>query len=183
MSRARTGLVRPRLLDELAGLRAGRLVLVVAPAGAGKTTLLAQYAARWDGPVGWWQVESGCTGADDVVHGLWRTVPGLPARSSGDVESLLAALPGGEILLVVDDAHSLTAAGESTLDTVIARAPERVHVLVGGRRILDLNLSRYELADVSIVDAEQLRFRSWEVEHLLRDVYREPLPPDDAAAL
>jgi ATP/maltotriose-dependent transcriptional regulator MalT len=33
-------LVRPRLLDELDGLRAARLALVVAPAGAGKTWVL-----------------------------------------------------------------------------------------------------------------------------------------------
>ena len=48
------GLVRPRLLNELASLRTAKLALVVAPAGAGKTTLLAHYAARYDGPVGWW---------------------------------------------------------------------------------------------------------------------------------
>lgn len=179
-------LVRPRLLDDLASLRKAPLAIVTGPAGAGKTTLLAQFSAVWEGPVGWWQVESGSTGAA-VVRGLWGAIPGLPKQPAGDLESLLCALPrasAGEILVIVDDAHRLAGAGaEGVLEAVIARAPRRLHMLVAGRRMLDLNLARYELANVCIVDAEQLRFRSWEVEHLLSDVYREPLPPDDAAAL
>ena len=65
----------------------------------------------------------------------------------------------------------------------MARAPTWLHVLAGGRRMPAFNLSRHELAGVRVLDAERLRFRAWEVEYLLRDVYREPLPPDDAAAL
>ncbi len=46
-----------------------------------------------------------------------------------------------------------------------------------------MNLCRVELAPITVVTADDLRFRSWEVEALFRDVYREPLPPDDIAAL
>lgn len=186
-SSGRVGLVRPRLLDELADLRATRLALVVAPAGAGKTTLLAQYSAAWRGPVGWWQVEPGCAEPGGVVHGVWTAIPGLRQPPRDDLVALLAALPAaspGDVLLVIDDVHHVGGPGaDHALEAVIARAPKRLHVLVAGRHMPNLNLARHELADVRIIDSEQLRFRSWEVEHLLSDVYREPLPPDDAAAL
>ena len=35
----------------------------------------------------------------------------------------------------------------------------------------------------SVIEAADLQFRSWEVERLFRDVYGEPLIPEDAAAL
>jgi DNA-binding SARP family transcriptional activator len=182
-------LTRRRLLDELDRLRTTRLALVIAPAGAGKTTLLAQYASRWDGPVGWWQVEPGCR-VTGVVRGLAAAVPGLSDvldPAAADLDALVAGLDRaspGQVLLVVDDTHRLTdPAATAALETVINGAPQRLHTLVGGRRMPDLNVSRHELANVYIVDGELLRFRTWEVEHLLRDVYREPLPPDDAAAL
>jgi ATP/maltotriose-dependent transcriptional regulator MalT len=36
---------------------------------------------------------------------------------------------------------------------------------------------------VHVVDADDLRFRSWEVERLFREIYHQPLPPEDAATL
>ncbi len=182
------GLVRRRLLDELAHLRTARLALVVAPAGAGKTTLLAQVAAGWDGPVGWWHAEPADTTVHRVVRNLWRATPALVGvEAPTDLEPLLTGLgtaSAADTLLVVDDAHCLAGTeAEAMLEAVITRAPPWLHVLAAGRRMPGFNLSRYELFEVRILDGEQLRFRSWEVEYLLRDVYREPLPPDDAAAL
>ncbi|MFC7547757.1 BTAD domain-containing putative transcriptional regulator [Plantactinospora sp. GCM10030261] len=188
-SRSHPGLVRPRLLDELNGLRTARLALVVAPAGAGKTTLLAQFASTWTGPVRWWQVDSAGATAEHLVDVLLDCVPGRPSGNSpAGIDTLLPALraaPGTpDTLVVIDDSH-LLARGDawSALETVLAHAPTWLHVLCAGRRMPDLNLSRFELAQTGLVDAEQLRFRSWEVEDLLREVYREPLPPDDTAAL
>jgi DNA-binding SARP family transcriptional activator len=182
------GLVRPRLLEELAELETSRLALVIAPAGAGKTTLLAQYAAAWPGRVAWWSAEPTDTSAASVVRGLGAALLGWSGPDPGtEVDRLLAALrvaDPADTLLVVDDLHYLCGAEpEAALEAVVARAPGWLHVLAGGRRMPGFNLCRYELADVGILDAEQLRFRSWEAELLLRDVYREPLPPDDVAAL
>lgn len=182
------GLVRPRLLDELDGLRTGRLAVVVAPAGAGKTTLLAHYAARWAGPVRTVQFETVSSTARDVVRAIRRGIADLPtADGTEDVDGLLAALRtvcASDTLLLIDDIHLLTGtAAWSALETVVAHAPPWLHVLCCGRRMPELNLSRFELSDTCLVDAEHLRFRSWEVERLLREVYREPMPPDDAAAL
>ncbi|HEX8629388.1 MAG TPA: BTAD domain-containing putative transcriptional regulator, partial [Catenuloplanes sp.] len=184
----RAGLVRSRLLDELAGLRTARLALVVAPAGAGKTTLLAHYAAVWDGPVGWTRIGAATTTAERLVQAIWQAIPGLPtADPPADVDGLLWALnrfTGQNTLLIVDDLHLLGGPAATTaLETVAAHAPGWLHLLVAGRCLPDFNLSRYEFADTCLIDEERLRFRSWEVENLLRAVYREPLPPDDAAAL
>ncbi|GGQ82451.1 BTAD domain-containing putative transcriptional regulator [Couchioplanes azureus] len=182
------GLVRPRLLDELDGLRTGRLAMIVAPAGAGKTTLLAQYAARWAGRVGAVQIETASTRARDVVRAIWQAIPALPAADRGEeVDELLAALRAvrtTDTLVLIDDIHLLAGAEAwAALETIVAYVPPWLHILCCGRRMPDLNLCRFELADACLVDGEHLRFRSWEVEQLLREVYREPMPPDDAAAL
>lgn len=160
-------LTRSRLIAAL-DVRPRSLGLVVAPAGSGKTTLLAQYAATGCGPVGW-----------------LRVVPSdaEPARALERVEATLPDAGAG--LLVVDDLHLVEGTpGESVLlDRALALAREGVRVLVGTRRMPPLILTRHEFSDSVVVDAEQLRFRTWEVERLLRDVYREPLPADDVAAL
>ncbi|WP_229397592.1 winged helix-turn-helix domain-containing protein [Micromonospora okii] len=159
-------LVRARLITALE-VRPRSLGLVVAPAGCGKTTLLAQYAATVTGPVGW-----------------LRTVPSDadPARALHRVD---ATLPDGADLLIVDDLHLVEGTpGESVLlDRALALTRDGVRVVVGARRTPPLILARHEFSDSVVVDAEQLRFRTWEVERLLRDVYREPLPADDVAAL
>ena len=35
----------------------------------------------------------------------------------------------------------------------------------------------------SVIDAQDLQFRPWEVERLFREIYGQPLRPEDAAAL
>ncbi|MFU8850461.1 BTAD domain-containing putative transcriptional regulator [Micromonospora sp. SL1-18] len=158
--------MRPRLITSL-NVRPRSLGLVIAPAGSGKTTLLAHYAASVAGPVGW-----------------LRTVP-----SDADPALALcrmdAALPDGDGLLVVDDLHLIEGSpGESVLlDRALTLTRAGVRVLIGSRRAPSLILARHEFSDSVVIDAEQLRFRTWEVERLLRDVYREPLPADDVAAL
>ncbi|WP_405111830.1 winged helix-turn-helix domain-containing protein [Micromonospora sp. NBC_01405] len=160
-------LTRSRLITAL-DVRPRSLGLVVAPAGSGKTTLLAQYAATGRGPVGWLRVVP--SDAD-------------PARALERVEATLPDAGAG--LLVVDDLHLVEGTpGESVLlDRALTLVRTGVRVLVGTRRMPPLILTRHEFSDSVVIDAEQLRFRTWEVERLLRDIYREPLPADDVAAL
>ncbi|MEV4847600.1 BTAD domain-containing putative transcriptional regulator [Micromonospora matsumotoense] len=159
-------LIRPRLITALE-VRPLSLGLVVAPAGAGKTTLLAQYAG-------------GCAGSM-----AWLRIVPSDADPSGLADRLDTTLPGGGGLLVVDDLHLIEGSpGESVLlDRALALTRAGVRVLIGTRRAPALVLARHEFSDSVVIDAEQLRFRTWEVERLLRDVYREPLPADDVAAL
>ena len=152
------GLVRPRLLARLAD--PADVTLVVAPAGSGKTTLLAQYAHA----------------AGDV--GRHRLGPGDtdPARLAARLDADPAPA------LVLDDFDvAIGTPAEAAVERLLAAA--RRPVLVASRRLPAFNLSRAELGTVAVVTADDLRFRSWEVERLFGDVYGEPLPPADAATL
>ncbi|HWH01939.1 MAG TPA: BTAD domain-containing putative transcriptional regulator [Pilimelia sp.] len=154
------------------------MTLVVAPAGYGKTTLLAQYAHACDGPVGWLRVESADATVDRLTARMWAAVPGAVSRP--DEADTGPAPPR----LIIDDLHLAGAVtGGAALDRLLTAAPAGLHVMVGSRHMPSLNLSRHELAESVIIDADLLRFRTWEVERLLREVYREPLPGDDVAAL
>jgi DNA-binding SARP family transcriptional activator len=183
----RAGLLRPRLLEALGSLRTSRLAIVAAPAGTGKTTLLTQFAQTWPGPVGWWQVEPGNASVGAVVRGVRRAVGDPAADEPADLDELierLSAAPQTGRLLVVDDLHLLDRTeAEAALETLILRTPASLRLLVGSRRMPGVNLAQHELSATTVITAEDLRFRSWEVEYLLADVYREPLPPDDVAAL
>jgi DNA-binding SARP family transcriptional activator len=157
---------------------AAPLTLIVAPAGYGKTTLLAQFAQACDGPVAWLRVGSADTTAERLSSRIASAIPALPSRP-GETEPLAV-----ERWLIIDDLHLAgSTAGGAALDQLLSDAPAGLHVLVGSRHIPSLNLFRHELSESVIIDADLLRFRTWEVERLLREVYREPLPGDDVAAL
>jgi DNA-binding SARP family transcriptional activator len=184
-----SGLVRHRLLAELRPAHRPTLGLVVAPAGSGKTTLLAHFADCFHGPVGWLSLNPADAEPDVLVARLHDHFPvPLPAASGPrdlvnfvrDVRDASAT----DALLVVDDAHAVDGSlGEAALAQLLVARPPQLHILIGSRRTPGFNLSRHELAGLVVVDAERLRFRTWEVEQLLRDVYGEPLPPTDTAAL
>ena len=205
--RQSSGLVRPRLMAVL-GARPTSPTLVVAPAGWGKTTLLAQYASGFDPPVAWLRIEAPDASPERLLMRMRSALEVVPAPAPGPPGSgepgsgepdgcLLDADPlvpapsgdshrnGARALLIIDDLHLIegSAAESLLLDRSLSLARQDVKVLIGTRRMPNFNLSRHEVSDVDVVDAEQLRFRAWEVERLLREVYREPLPADDVAAL
>lgn len=193
MHRETSGLVRTRLLADLNSVRTAPLALVTAPAGFGKTTLLTHYAHYFKnttgGAIGWLGVGPGHADPNRLIADVRRSIPcELPdPRDESDLDELLRAVDAAaadHMLLVLDDVHCLdNSPAEQVLDRLVANAPRRLRVVLASRRMPRLNLARHELADVTIIDAEQLRFRSWETEQLLRLVYREPLPPADIAAL
>jgi DNA-binding SARP family transcriptional activator len=164
------GLVRPRLLSQLAAARGSGLALVIAPAGFGKTTLLAQYAQTHTGPVAWYS-------ADPTDVGAERTA--LAAISAA-----LRTTPA-DLLLVVDNVDCLIGTPhEAILERLLAGRGRAVHAVLAGRRMPALDLVRHEMsASSGVIGPDQLRFRTWEVERLLTTVYSAPLPPDDVALL
>jgi DNA-binding SARP family transcriptional activator len=184
-------LPRERLDKLLPQLWLNRLGLVVAPAGSGKTTLLANWAAIADHPVAWYRAESTDGSEAALVACLEAAfavaVSGLP-RGWTSVEDAAAALESGpptNVLLIVDDLHTLTGSpAEAAFERFIDYAPPRLAVLAGSRTLPAFNLSRRrvsgELLEISVDD---LRFRSWEVERLFRDFYDDALRPDELARL
>jgi len=177
-----------RVLDRVWEQRAG---LVVAPAGSGKTTLLAHFAAGCGAPVAWYRAEAGDREPVALLHALVHAVSsivGEPPREPVSLEALVAALetmPSDGALLVVDDLDTLAGApAEAVLERLLEYAPPQVHLLFASRSVPGFNLSRLRVSgNLLELGADDLRFRSWEVEELFRDFYAEPLPPEDLAEL
>src|SRR6266545_1916562 len=186
-----TALVRERLNDAFERVWEHGLGLVVAPAGSGKTTALAQFAAALDVPVAWYRAETAEADPRQLLAYLERALTAAlgPLEAGWDtLEKAVAALerwPGRRALLVVDDLHVLAGSeGERVLGRLMDYAPPSLTVLIGSRSAPRLNLSRRRLAGALFeLGADDLRFRSWEVEHLFHDFYREPLPPEEVASL
>lgn len=169
-----------------------RLTLIVAPAGSGKSTLLDRFVADAPGPVAWYRADAWDR---DPVRMLRRleaalraAVPALPTgwETMHDALDALSTtdLPPG-LLLVVDDLHALAATdAERSLERLIERAPSGLTIVAATRAWPDMNLPRFKVAgELLEIGVDDLRFRSWEVEQLFRDVYGQPLPPEEVASL
>ncbi|MGH2721117.1 MAG: hypothetical protein ACRDJO_05885, partial [Actinomycetota bacterium] len=182
---AARGLRRGRLDDLMQALWNHRLGLVIAPAGSGKTTLLAHFAAAAPAAVGWYRAE----GTDDLptLLAYIQTAVGAagdPAwRTVEDAARGLEHRGGRRTLLVVDDVHCIAGTpAEAALARLVDYAPPGITFLLSSRHLPDLNVSRLRVAgEVLEVDADDLRFRTWEVERLFRDCYDDPLTPEELA--
>jgi DNA-binding SARP family transcriptional activator len=183
-----------RLEARLAGVWDQRLGLVVAPAGSGKTTLIAGFAAALDARVAWYRAEGWDAPPRILLRHLHRAFAaaiGGPSWDSRPWETVEAAAEvledwdGERMLLVVDDLHTLEGTeAEAVLERLIDYAPRSVAVLAASRTQPGFNLSRRRVSDGLLeIGSDDLRFRSWEVERLFRDVYGEAIPPDELAVL
>lgn len=185
------GLPRQRLDDVVAALQPHRLGLVVAPAGFGKTTLLAHYAAVSTTPVAWYRAEVADASEGAVVAHLEQALTGAVAglvggwRTSDDVVAALEDWGGPGVVLVVDDLHLLWGTkGEAALERLVRNQPLGASVLAASRRAPSFDLSRLRVSgELLELGPEDLRFRSWEVEELFRDLYGERLRPEENAEL
>ncbi len=184
-------LPRPRLEARLEDAWRHRLSLVVAPAGSGKTTLVARFAAHAGVPVGWYRAET--WDADEVSFvrhleaALCAAQPELP-RGWATIEDAAKALesrPADAALMIIDDGHALEGTpAETALGRLVDYAPPWLALIVVSRVSPSINLPRLRVSgDLLEIGPDDLRFRSWEVEQLFRDVYHDPVPPADLAAL
>ncbi|WP_052668062.1 BTAD domain-containing putative transcriptional regulator [Nitriliruptor alkaliphilus] len=185
-------LCRHRVLDLLQPAGGERFVLLTAPAGAGKTTALAQFASLSDRRAAWYRAERS-EGQEAVLlrhleHALTGVVSGL-AGGWHDLETSVADLtdvPDPQAtLLVIDDLHELRGSpAEQALERLISYLPDWITLLAAARRVPTFNLAHLRVSgQVLEIPPDVLRWRHWEVERLFRDLYREPLRPEDAARL
>jgi DNA-binding SARP family transcriptional activator len=182
---AQVGLVRERLFS----VAESRLGLALAPAGYGKTRLLAQVADTFGGAVCWYRADSAdrepALLLSRLGDALFRSLDLVGGVSSWEQVLGTVEAAGRMVLLVVDDFHELDGSqSEQCLASVIESAPGCLRILIAGRRWPTLDLRQLRVSgESSVIEAADLQFRSWEVERLFRDVYGEPLLPEDAAAL
>ncbi len=184
-------LARERLQDLLARVWDARLGLVLAPAGSGKTTLLAQFAADSGVPAAWYRAEPGDASEAALVAHLERSLrtvlDDLPA-GWGTIDDAIAALedwPGERAVVLIDELDALWGTeAEAALERFVLHTRPGIPVVASTRRAPTFNLSRLLVqGDLVQIGEEDLRFRSWEVEHLFHDFYRDPVPPHEIAEL
>jgi ATP/maltotriose-dependent transcriptional regulator MalT len=190
-SRHASGLVRQRLTARLLDPTEYLVARVVAPAGSGKSRLLAHVALAYEGPVAWCGAPEPVPRTKDALcEWLWEGLaPALgvhePPQPGFDGIAEALGETGPSVLVVVDDVHLLEGVdAELALAELVRGLPARIRLAMGSRVDLAVDLSRLRVSGQLVeIGADDLRFRTWEVEELFRDVYREPLIPEDAAAL
>lgn len=187
------GLLRPRLVDLLGrGLWQRQLTVIVAPAGSGKTTLLAQFAQASNVPVAWYRAEASDATRSGLLAYLEATLTkALPRLRGGwgSLEDAARALEGPGIpqaLLIIDDLHTLQGTpAEAAWEQFLRYAPPSLAIMAASRTSPGLQiLPAMRLArEVLELGADDLRFRTWEVERLFSELYANPLGPEEAGEL
>ncbi|MCU1640325.1 MAG: ATPase-like protein [Nocardia sp.] len=128
-------------------LGSNRLVTLVGPGGAGKTRLASTAGSELTTSGGVWLVALAPVGAEDVpgavLDVLRRRGIGLPARSptpSGTeiVESLIGALIGDDVVLVLDNCEHVIDAVAALAETLLTRCPQ-LRVLATSREPLRID--------------------------------------------
>ncbi|MGH9210217.1 MAG: BTAD domain-containing putative transcriptional regulator [Acidimicrobiales bacterium] len=154
----RVSLVRRRLVERLWGRFNVPVTVVVAPAGFGKTTLLAQAVAENRlAPRGvdcWLTCDADDAAASSLAEGLCRAMGIPPQGSLGDATGMADAVAEAmwhrspdEVVLVLDDVHEIAEAspGAEVLARLVAELPGNGHVVLSGRQLPPLALSRLEV--------------------------------------
>ena len=167
------------------------LTVIVGPAGAGKTTAashLVQGSAR---PSLWYRAHAG-DGDEATLCGhlaqAWEHTTSARCRWTSIAEVVVDIERSGRadgLLLVLDEFDAVigTPSEEAVGDALTDIAPS-IHLVTLSRHRPSFNLSRMRVAGaVCEIGPDDLRFRSWEVDRLFRELYDRPLLPDEVSEL
>jgi LuxR family maltose regulon positive regulatory protein len=182
-------------------LRFGRrLTLVSAPPGFGKTTLIREWVGAAERRVAWLSVDEGDNdagrflryviaafnqGDDRVGRALFKASPSAPAQ-----ELLIALIndlaeTGTELLLVLDDYHSISDfAVHDLVAFLLAHQPAGFHVVIGTREDPPLPLARMRARDqITEIRERDLRFTPEEAAAFLNQTMNLGLSPGSITTL
>lgn len=165
-------LVRSRLIDLLAQRWNVPLVVVEAPGGYGKSTAIAQAIRdNDDDPSGidvYVRCRSSFADVAAIAGEVVRALGGPEETSAVSADRAVAVVAGviadaspNDICVHLDDVHALPDAEAATafLDELLRELPANGHLLLAGRRIPTLRLTRLRAADGVIdVRADDLAF-------------------------
>lgn len=177
---------RTRLLAELQKCLSQKAILVTTTAGFGKTTLMAQWAERLAASrrdVAWVTLANGegdlQTFFSYVIEALKSigadlqppTPTTFPNAELGKARDLVGLVVNGiaehpkNVHLIIDDVHHLTdARAHSALREIIEQSTENFQVILAGRFLPPIPLSRLRLAgQVSEFTSEELAFDDDEI--------------------
>ena len=162
--------VRSGVLGRLDARWDRSVTTVVAGAGFGKSVALGQALranrARPRGIEGWLSCRSGCESPERLaaaVEAAFGAGPGQGpplARLFGIVTDCAPL----HVSLVLDDVELLPDNAVALIDELLRRAPANLHLVLCGRRLPGLALTRYRAAgDIVELDADVLRFDDSEI--------------------
>jgi LuxR family transcriptional regulator, maltose regulon positive regulatory protein len=185
--RQKAMLPRPHLTGRLHGAVGDGLAIVQAPAGFGKTALVAEFAAELDFKVCWLSLDGSSASPDVFARQLvgaftGERLPSAPATSEklDDLRAYVSTLvrqvaeaSAQPLLLVIDNAHELREADESSelLAWLLETLPEGAEAVLAGRempRITSLD-RRLATGDCLSLSSSDLAFSLDEVRQLIGD--------------
>jgi DNA-binding SARP family transcriptional activator len=165
------------------------LTTVVGPAGAGKTTAASHLVQRSGGDVVWYRAHP-VDGEESLLAGhLTQAIQRTTGRAGSwsDLDALVVGIEEAtdRLLVIIDEFDAVIGTpAEHALDGVLADLATTIHFVTLSRQRPFLNLTRLRLGPgVVEIGPDELRFRSWEVDRLFRELYRRPLLPDEVAEL
>jgi LuxR family maltose regulon positive regulatory protein len=207
MPRSPDLLSRSRLLDFMHENIHRKLLLVCAGPGYGKTSLLVDFARSTDLPVCWYTLDA--TDRDPraflsyLVEAVRVRFPPFGERtrallqqsegSAGGLRAVMGVLVNelaqeipDYLVIALDDYHTVHA--EETLnqavDTLLQYLPENVHLIVSGRTVPRLSLTRMlAYGEAAAVGTEHLRFTTEEGRQLLQQNFDLDLPVEEMRRL
>ena len=202
-------LQRDRLLDWLSSQAEARVILITAEAGYGKTTLLADFSRHTRRRVLWYRIDENDRSWVTYVRYLIAAgreidpsfgattlalldrlgTPDGPSRDEvvaaliGDYQSFGS---GSGAILILDDYHQVDDVPEIrvVLNEFVSRAPDRLTIVIAGRRTPGLALARLRsIGAVAELQTDDLRFDLAEADRLFRETYGRALDQDLLADL
>ncbi len=202
-------LQRDRLLDWLSAQSESRVILVTAEAGYGKTTLLADFSRRTRRRVLWYRIDTNDRSWVNLIRYLVATGREVDPQFGSNTQSLLDRMgspdppardevvkaliadfgplgSSGGTILILDDYHLVDDVAEirQVLNEFVAQAPDRLTIVLAGRRSPSLALARLRSTGAVVeLRTADLRFDIDESERLFRDIYHRDLDQDLLADL
>jgi DNA-binding SARP family transcriptional activator len=165
------------------------LTTVVGPAGAGKTTAASNLVRRSPGDVVWYRAHPVDSEepvlAAHLAEAIQRTTGRTGAWPSFDALVIGIEQAIDRLLVIIDEFDALIGTpAEHALDRALVDLPPTFHLITLSRQRPSLNLTRLRLgAGVVEIGPDELRFRSWEIDRLFRELYQRPLRHDEVAEL